>query len=325
VRPATPLICRFITSRRQEFGVVPICHALSELGVPIAPRTYYAHIGRPPSKRALWEMSITEVLAGYYEPDEHGHRPPESLYGSLKMWAHLRRHGVPVARSTVERLMRTNRWRGATRARTARTTVPDPSAQRAPDLVNRQFSAERPDQLWVADFTYVPMSRGFGYTAFVIDAFAGLIPGWACALSKHTGFIESAIRQAARMRARQGHPLPGDTIHHSDAGSQYTSVRLGETLLIEGLIPSVGTVADALDNALAETTIGLYKTECVRQGSPFRHGPITTLADLEQITSAWAHWYNTARLMHRLGRRPPVEAEADYHRDRAGAHPRKRR
>lgn len=292
--------------------------------MPIASRTYYAHIGRPPSKRALWEMSITEILAGYYEFDQHGHRPPESLYGSLKMWAHLQREGVPVARSTVERLMRANRWRGAMRARTVRTTVSDPDAQRAPDLVNRQFTAERPDALWVADFTYVPMTCEFGYTAFVIDAFAGLIPGWTCSLSKHTTFVTSAIRQAAALRARQGHRLAGHTIHHSDAGSQYTSVRLGETLLIEGLIPSVGTVADALDNALAETTIGLYKTECVREGSPFQRGPIATLADLEEITSAWVHWYNTTRLMHRLGRRPPAEAEADYYRDQANAQPTRR-
>jgi transposase InsO family protein len=141
-------------------------------------------------------MSITEILSGYYEPDEHGHRRPESLYGSLKMWAHLQRQGVPVARSTVQRLMRAHRWRGATRAATVRTTVSDPTAQRAPDLVNRQFSAKRPDALWVADFTYVPMTCGFGYTAFVIDAFAVLICGWACSLSKHTRCIESAIRQA---------------------------------------------------------------------------------------------------------------------------------
>lgn len=288
--------------------------------MPIAPRTYYAHIDRAPSKRALWEMSITEILAGYYEPDEKGHQPPEALYGSLKMWAHLQRQGVPVARCTVERLMRAHGWRGAVRARTVRTTVSDPTAQRAPDLVNRQFHADRPDALWVADFTYVPMTSGFGYTALVIDAFAGLIPGWACALSKHTAFVTSAIRQAAGLRARQGHPLAGDTIHHSDAGSQYTSVRLGETLLVEGLIPSVGTVGDALDNALAETTIGLYKTECLREDSPFRRGPIATLADLEKITSAWVYWYNTARLMHRLGRRPPAEAEADYYVDLAAVH-----
>jgi putative transposase len=161
------------------------------------------------------------------------------------------------------------------------------------------------------------MVSGFGYTAFVIDAFAGMIAGWECCLSKQTAFVERAVRQAAARRRREGHPLAGSTIHHSDAGSQYTSLRFGETLLLEGLIPSVGTVGDALDNALAETTIGLYKTECIRDGSPFRTGPIATLSDLERITSAWVHWYNTARLMHRLGRRPPAEAEAEYRASQA--------
>jgi transposase InsO family protein len=173
----------------------------------------------------------------------------------------------------------------------------------------------------VADFTYVPMTVGFGYTALVIDAFAGLIVGWECSLSKHTTFVESAIRQAVTFRGRQGHPLSGDTVHHSDAGSQYTAVHFGETLMLAGLTPSIGTVGDALDNALAETTIGLYKTECIREGSPFRHGPLTTLADLEKTTSAWVHWYNNDRLMHRLGRRPPTEAEADYYATTDTANP----
>jgi putative transposase len=230
------------------------------------------------------------------------------------MWAHLRRQGIPVARCTVERIMRVNGWRGATRARRIRTTVVDPAATRAPDLVRRRFGAARPDQLHVADFTYVPMAGGgFGYTAFVIDAFAGLIPGWECSLTKNTAFVERAIRAAARRRAREGHPLTGDTIHHSDAGSQYTAMHFTETLMLAGLIPSIGTVGDALDNALAETTIGLYKTECVRAGSPFRNGPLRTLADLEDSTSAWVHWYNASRLMHRLRRRPPAEAEAEYY------------
>jgi putative transposase len=175
VRPAIPLICEFITERRQEFGVAPICRALTFLGVPIAPRTSWAHVGRVPSKRALWDMSITEILAGFSEPDERGRRPPESLYGSLKMWAHLRRLGVPVARCTIERLMREHGWHGARRARKVRTTVADLAAERAPDLVKRHVTAACPDQLWVADFTYVPLSSGFGYTALVIDAFAGLI------------------------------------------------------------------------------------------------------------------------------------------------------
>jgi putative transposase len=296
------------------FGVVPICRALSLLGVPIAPRTYWAHIARAPSRRALWDMTIVEVLAGYYQPDETGRRPPESLYGAAKMWTHLNRQGITVARCTIERLMREAGWQGVRRAKKIRTTVSDPAAARAADLVNRDFHADRPDALWVADFTYVPLTGGrFGYTAFVIDAFAGYIVGWDCSLSKQTTFVTRALRQATALRGRQGHPLPGATIFHSDAGSQYLSVHFGQTLMLEGLTPSVGSVGDAFDNALAETTIGLYKTECVRDDSPFRTGPITCLADLEEITSAWVHWYNTARLMHRLGRRPPAEAESEYH------------
>jgi putative transposase len=254
------------------------------------------------------------VLSGVYQPDEQGRRPPESLYGATKMWAHLNREGIPVARCTVERLMRAHGWRGVTRTNRVRTTVADPAAARPSDLVDRQFHAAAPGLLYVADFTYVPMAGGgFGYTAFVIDASAGLIPGWECSISKEGAFVRRAIRQAAGYRHRQGHPLAEGAIHHSDAGSQYTAVRFGETLLLEGLQPSIGSVGDAYDNALAETTIGLYKTECVRDGSPFRHGPIRTLADLEDITSAWVHWYNTSRLMHRLGRVPPAEAEAAYY------------
>ena len=292
---------------------MPICRALSAHGVKIAPRTYWARRSRPPSRRALADAALTEILAGICVPDERGRRKPESLYGSLKMWEHLNRQGITVARCTVERLMRAHGWRGVTRARTVRTTTPDAAHTRAPDLVKRNFKAERPGQLHVADFTYVPLDGGgFGYTALVIDAFAGLIAGWECSLSKETSFVEKAIRQAAALRARQGHPISGQAIHHSDAGSQYTSVRFAQTLLLAGLTGSVGSVGDAYDNALAETTIGLYKTECTRSGSPFRNSPIRTLAGLEEITSAWVHWYNTERLMHRLGRRPPAEAEARY-------------
>ena len=214
------MICAFITEHRSRFGVAPICRALSANGLPIASRTYYAHLSRPPSGRALWDTVVTELLAGIYEPDEHGRRKPESLYGSCKSWAFLQRQGVPVARCTVERLMRAHGWRGVTRARTVRTTIADPAAARAPDLVNRRFTADRPDQLHVADFTYVPMASGFGYTAFVIDAFAGVIAGWECSLTKNVAFVERAGRQAAARRRREGHPLAGDTIHHSDAGSQ---------------------------------------------------------------------------------------------------------
>jgi putative transposase len=214
------MICAFITEQKARFGVAPICRALSGHGVSIAPRTYWAHQSRPPSTRALWDTVVVELLAGIYEPDQHGRRKPESLYGSLKSWAYLQRAGVPVARCTVERLMRAHGWRGVTRARNVRTTVADPAAARAPDLVRRHFTAARPDQLHVADFTYVPMAGGFGYTAFVIDAFAGVIAGWECSTSKQTAFVERAVRQAAAQRRREGHPLRGATIHHSDAGSQ---------------------------------------------------------------------------------------------------------
>jgi putative transposase len=314
------VICRFIAEHRARFGVAPICAALTEHGCKIAPRTYYAWARRAPSKRALWDTTITELLAGHYEPDEHGRRKPESLYGSLKMWAHLQRLGVPVARCTVERLMKANGWRGVTRAKRVRTTIADPAATRAPDLVDRQFGVPAPNRLLVADFTYVRLATGtFVYTALVVDAYAGRLVGWECSTSKHTTFVERAIAQAAALRARQGNPLNTlqnkaiQPIHHSDAGSQYTSVHLTETLQLHGLTPSIGSVGDAYDNALAETTIGLYKTECIRDDSPFRRGPLTGLSDVEAITADWVHWYNTRRLMHRLDRRPPAEAEADYY------------
>jgi putative transposase len=319
VRPAVPLICQFVDEHKERFGVVPICRALSVHGIQIAPRTYWARLSSVPSKREMWDTAIAEILAGIYQHDGNGRRPPEALYGTVKMWGHLHRQGIEVAKCTVERLKREHGWRGVTRARRPpRTTVPDPAATRAPDLVRRNFQAPRPGELHVADFTYVPMDTGrFGYTAFVIDAFAGLIPGWECSLSKEAAFVEAAIRQAAAYRARQGHPFTGKEIHHSDAGSQYTSIHFTETLMLAGLQPSIGTVGDAYDNALAETTIGLYKTECIREGSPFRTGPLETLAGLEEITSAWVCWYNASRLMHRLGLRPPAEAEAEYYQQRA--------
>jgi putative transposase len=261
----------------------------------------------------LWDAAISEVLAGYYEPDEHGRRQPESLYGSVKMWAHLQRQGFPVAKSTVERLMRHRGWQGVRRQKSVRTTIADPAAERAPDLVDRQFRVPTPNALVVADFTYVKLVTGvFVYVAFVIDAYAGAIIGWEAASVKQTRFVESAIRQAAALRARQGHRIDG-AIHHSDAGSQYTAIHFGETLSLSGLRPSIGSVGDAYDNALAETTIGLYKNECIRADSPFRRGPLRNLGDVELITADYVAWYNQQRLMHRLGRIPPAEAEAEYY------------
>ena len=183
------------------------------------------------------DTTITEILAGIYEPDAEGKRPPESLYGSLKMWAHLQREGIPVARRTVERIMRHNGWRGATRARrTPRTTERDPAAARAPDLVGRRWRVSAPNLLVVSDFTYVPMAAGFGYTALVVDAYAGLIPGWECALVKDTGFVERALRHAVASRARQGHPFE-DTIHHADYAEVCVKPRIcGDGLRSWGLL-----------------------------------------------------------------------------------------
>ncbi|WP_101468912.1 IS3 family transposase [Nocardia fluminea] len=313
-RPATPLVCEFLAEHKAKFPIAAMCRALSARGIVISRRTFHAWAVRAPSKRALWDTAVTEILADHYEPDEQGKRRPECLYGAEKMWAHLQRQGIPVARCTIERLMRRNGWKGVVRRKKVRTTIGDPGAERAPDLVDRQFRVPAPNVLVVADFTYVRLATGaFVYTAFAIDAFAGRILGWECSTSKETAFVETVIRQSAAVRAREGNPLDGNTIHHSDAGSQYTSVHFGQTLMLSGLRPSIGTVGDAYDNALAETTIGLYKTEAVREDSPFRTGPLHRLADVEQLTCDWADWYNRSRLMHRLGRKPPVEYEADYY------------
>ncbi|MBF6303149.1 IS3 family transposase, partial [Nocardia amamiensis] len=180
-RPATEVVCAFIAEHRARFGVAPICRALTAHGCKIAPRTFYAWLSRPASKRTLWDTAITEILAGYYEPDETGRRKPESLYGAEKMWGHLRREGIPVARCTVERLMRANGWRGVMRRAAIRTTEADPAGTRATDLVDRNFRVPAPNLLVVADFTYVRLAGGgFVYTAFVIDAYAGRIVGWEC-------------------------------------------------------------------------------------------------------------------------------------------------
>jgi putative transposase len=280
--------------------------------VQIAPRTFYAWLSRGPSRRSLWETTITEILAGYYTADERGRRKPESLYGATKMWAHLRRQGIAVARCTVERLMRRHGWRGVRRSRKIRTTIPDPAAGRAPDLVDRCFRVTAPNQLFVADFTYVRVPAGFVYAAFVVDAFGGTIVGWEVTDRATTAMVQRALADAVETRRRQGHPITAGAVHHSDAGSQYTSIAFGQHLVEEEIQPSIGSVGDAYDNALAETTIGLYKTECIQPGSPF-HAGLVSIGDVELATADWVHWYNTFRLMHRLGRRPPAEAEQHHY------------
>jgi putative transposase len=181
--------------------------------------TFYAWLGRGPSRRALWDAAVTEILVGYYQADEQGRRKPESLYGAAKMWAHLNRQGIPVARCTVERLMRGNGWRGVVRTRKVRTTIPDRAAHRASDLIDRCFAAAAPSQLLVADFTYVRVRAGFVYTAFVIDAFAGLIVGWDVTATANAAMVERALADGLDFRRRQGHPIQPGAVHHSDAGN----------------------------------------------------------------------------------------------------------
>ena len=212
------MICAFIAEHRARFGVAPICRVLSAHGCPIAPRTFYAWVSRAPSKRALWDMVITEMLAGYYEPDEHGRKTGVAVrvgedVGPPEPAGH---HGGPVHRRAADAGQRLAGCGGSRRsAPRCRTRLP-----RAPDLVQRRFRAPAPSRLLVADFTYVRMADGlFAYTAFVIDAYANRIVGWECSTSKQTAFVESAIRQAAALRAREGHPTR-KVIHHSDAGSQ---------------------------------------------------------------------------------------------------------
>jgi putative transposase len=265
------------------------------------------------------------VLAGFYEPDEHGRRRPESLYGSLKMWAHLNREGIEVARCTVERLMRLNGWAGVTRAKKPRTTIADPEAlehRRPPDLVDRQFRVEAPDRLWVADFTYVTRVGGrWCYTAFTIDAFADAIVGWQTTSTANAAMVEASFLDAVEHRARHGHPVAAGTIHHSDAGTQYTALRFAGQLAEAEFRPSIGSVGDAYDNALAETIIGLYKCECTPVGSPFNPNGFHSVADVETATADWVHWFNTRRLLHRLGRRPPAEAETEHYAEQPAGQP----
>jgi putative transposase len=228
------------------------------------------------------------------------------VYGADKVWKQMNREDIEVARCTVERLMRRLGLQGARRGKTVRTTMPDRSALCPLDRVNRQFNADRPNQLWVSDFTYVSTWQGWLYVAFVIDVFARRIVGWRVSTTMTTDFVLDALEQA--LYARQ--PDPEDTlIHHSDRGSQYVSIRYSERLAEAGIAPSVGSKGDSYDNALAETINGLYKAELIH-----RRGPWKTRESVELATLEWVSWFNHQRLMEPLGYIPPAEAEANYYR-----------
>jgi len=230
------------------------------------------------------------------------------VYGADKVWRQLNREAVPVARCTVERLMKRLGLEGARRGKVVRTTIPDKALPCPLDRVNRQFRAERPNQLWVADFTYVSTWQGWLYVAFVIDVFARRIVGWRVSTSMHTDFVLDALEQA--LYARQ--PELGSLIHHSDRGSQYVSIRYTERLGEAGVEPSVGSRGDSYDNALAETINGLYKTELIHKRGPWKNRESVELATLE-----WVSWFNHHRLLEPIGYIPPAEAEAQYYRQLA--------
>ncbi|SHT77766.1 Transposase [Mycobacteroides abscessus subsp. abscessus] len=238
---------------------------------------------------------------------------PEGMYGRRKMTAHLRRQGIDVARCTVDRLMRDEGLSGIVRGRKHRTTIADRNALRAPDLVDRDFTAAAPNRKWVTDFTYVPTWSGFVYVALVIDCFSRLIVGWQVSAVKDTAMVTTALKMALWRRDHYGHAVDDGLIHHSDAGSQYTSISFAETLVLEGIAASIGSIGDAYDNALAETTMGLFKTEALGPDSPFRAGPLRTLDDVEYPVMEWVDWYNNRRLHSLLDYVPPVEYESAYY------------
>jgi transposase InsO family protein len=286
---------RFIDQERATYGVEPICRVLQ-----IAPSGYYEHKAcEADPTRAPARVQRDRALR---EDIDRVWRANRRVYGARKVWKQLAREGIPAARCTVERLMRVDGLRGVVRGRRVRTTIPDLMAERPRDLVERAFRAERPNQLWVADFTYVATWRGMVYVAFVIDVFSRRIVGWRASASMRTDLALDALALAVYDRA-----TAAVFIHHSDRGSQYLSIRYTERLAEAGIEGSVGSRGDAYDNALAESVIGLFKTEVIRHAGPWR-----SLDDVEYATLEWVAWFNTCRLLEPLGYLPPAEYEMQF-------------
>ena len=288
----------FIDDHREAYGIEPICKVL-----PIAPSTYHAHVAKQIdahklSARAKRDVALKlEIKRVFAENLE--------VYGVRKVWRQLKREGQDVARCTVARLMQAMGLRGVIRGKPLRTTVSDKAAVCPLDRVNRQFQAPRPNALWVSDFTYVVTWAGFVYVAFVIDAYARRIVGWRVSRSAHAGFVLDALEQALHERR----PMRGGgLIHHSDRGVQYVSIKYTERLAEAGIEPSVGSVGDSYDNALAETINGLYKTEAIHRCRPWRSFEAVEFATLE-----WVDWFNNRRLLEPIGNIPPAEAEERYY------------
>ncbi|MGW5434948.1 IS3 family transposase, partial [Streptomyces sp. NPDC004059] len=269
---------------RDRFGgVEPICRTLTAHNCKIAPSTYYAHKKRlqTPSARSVRDEELKERIQDVYTSNYR-------VYGARKIWRELNRQGHAVARCTVERLMRELGIQGAVRGKRVITTIPGGQVQRAPDLVDRDFVAAAPNRCWVADFTHVKTWSATVYVAFVVDTFSRRIVGWSAATVKETVFVLDALEMAIWQRDRDQQSVqPGELIHHSDAGSQYTSFKLAEHLNAAGIAASIGSVGDAYDNALMESTIGLFKTELIKPQRPWK-----TLSQVELATAEWVDWYN---------------------------------
>ncbi len=289
----------YIDAHRDEFGVESICKVLQ-----VAPSTYYAAKKRElaPSARAVRDAVLMQVLMVLWVANR-------KVYGAHKLWKAAQRAGHDIGRDQVARLMRSMEIEGVSRQRRKMfTTRQDPDAQRAPDLVNRNFTADRPDALWVTDLTYVPTRTGMAYVCFIVDAFSRRIVGWRVASNMRTEMVLDALEMARRSRG--GRRLIG-LVTHSDAGSQFTSVRFTERLDEIGARPSIGTVADSFDNALAETTNGLFKAECVF--GPDAPRPWNDVDELELATLSWVHWFNEQRLHGHCRDVPPAEFEAAFY------------
>ncbi len=288
----------FIDDHREVHGVEPICKVL-----PIAPSTYHAHVAKRAnpeklSARARRDMALKPEIARVFAENFE-------VYGVRKVWRQLQRESFDVARCTVERLMRGMGLQGVIRGKPVRTTISDKAAPCPLDHVNRQFHAPRPNALWVSDFTYVSTWTGFVYVAFVIDVYARRIVGWRTSRTAHASFVLDALEQALHDR-RPAHR--GGLVHHSDRGSQYLSIKYTERLAEAGIEPSVGSVGDSYDNALAETINGLYKAEVIH-----RRGSWRTMEAVEFATLGWVDWFNNRRLLEPIGNIPPAEAEERYY------------
>jgi putative transposase len=283
-----------IDAHREEFGVEPICRTLG-----VAPSTYYAVKARK-RKPAARTLRDRELLAQIRKV----HQENYGVYGVRKVWWALRREGVEVARCTVERLMARDGLQGAVRGKKRRTTIPEGQAERARDLVDRDFKAPAPNRLWVSDFTYVATWSGVVYVAFAIDVFSRRIIGWKADRNMKTSLVLDTLEMALWARDHHGRPVAKGLVLHSDAGSQFTSFAFTERLIDAGADPSIGSVGDAYDNALAESTIGLYKTELISRRRPWK-----TLDEVELATLEWVDWYNHRRLHGACEGLPPAEFE----------------